>query len=155
MCRYLCVRLSWDGEQLHQLCDPNEDVGGVQRTTGVVRAAVEEFWNDLKRAHFIDRQTALLTVTATLSNNNIGLRFSSRWMFEFTTLSGILSSYFTETLLTNAELLEQREQWLFICLAIVCWFAALEMVELLGELRESGAVGIVNYISSMLSLIHI
>ena len=53
---YFCVRLSWNGDHIHQLCDPN--VGGMLggRTTGLVRAATEEFWNDLKRAHFIDSQ---------------------------------------------------------------------------------------------------
>ena len=50
---YLCVRLSWNGVHIHQLCDPNDAAG---RTTGVVRAAVENFFHDLKRAHFIDAQ---------------------------------------------------------------------------------------------------
>lgn len=42
---YFCVRLSWDGQHIHQICDPNDPTTG--RTTGVVRAAVLEFWNDL------------------------------------------------------------------------------------------------------------
>ena len=37
-----CVRLSWNGEHIHQICDPNDPTSG--RTTGVVRAAVEEFF---------------------------------------------------------------------------------------------------------------
>jgi Ca2+-binding EF-hand superfamily protein len=45
--RYYCVRFSWNTVQIHQVCDPND---ALNRTTGVVRAAVEEFWNDLKRA---------------------------------------------------------------------------------------------------------
>ena len=45
--RFFCVRLSWNGGFIHQLCDPNDPDTG--RTTGVVRAAIEEFWNDLKR----------------------------------------------------------------------------------------------------------
>ena len=40
---------------MRQLCDPNNATTG--RTTGVVRAAIEEFWNDLKRAHYIDLAT--------------------------------------------------------------------------------------------------
>lgn len=35
--RYFCVRLSYDGESVTQLCDPNAEVNGVNRTTGVVR----------------------------------------------------------------------------------------------------------------------
>ena len=53
---HLCVRLSWNGVHIHQLCDPNDAAG---RTTGVVRAAVENFFHDLKRAHFIDAQVLL------------------------------------------------------------------------------------------------
>jgi hypothetical protein len=59
--RYFCVRLSWNGEHIHQICDPNDPTTG--RTTGVVRAAVEDFFNDLKRGHFIDRHTRALTLT--------------------------------------------------------------------------------------------
>ena len=39
--RYSCVRLSWNGEWLHQLCDPNGSGAQAGRTTGVVRAAIE------------------------------------------------------------------------------------------------------------------
>ena len=56
--RYFCVRLSFNGAWIHQLCDPNDGDG---RTTGVVRAATEELWNDLKRAHFIDIATRAVT----------------------------------------------------------------------------------------------
>ena len=45
--RYFCVRLVWNGDFIHQLCDPNDAAG---RTTGRVRAAVEELWNDLLKA---------------------------------------------------------------------------------------------------------
>ena len=58
--KYFCVRRSWNGVHLHQICDPNSDVvapDGTNRTTGIVRAAVEEFWNDLKRAHYLDAAT--------------------------------------------------------------------------------------------------
>ena len=40
------------------------------RTTGVVRAAVEAWWNDLKRGHFIDLRTRLIQITFPLRNNN-------------------------------------------------------------------------------------
>ena len=57
---HFCIRLSWDGVHVHQLCDPNDPVSG--RTTGVVRAALEEFWNDLKRAHYMDPATRAMLV---------------------------------------------------------------------------------------------
>jgi len=69
--RYYCVRIVWDGDWMHQLCDPNDPTTG--RTTGVVRAAVEEWWNDLKRAHWIDSATRVMTVTLPFYSNNAGM----------------------------------------------------------------------------------
>ena len=68
--RYYCVRVVWNGDWIHQLCDPNEPSTG--RTTGVVRAVVEEWWNDLKRAHWIDHATRVMTVTLPFYSNNAG-----------------------------------------------------------------------------------
>ena len=31
--------------------------------TGVVRAAVENMWNDLKRGHYLDSRSRVLTIT--------------------------------------------------------------------------------------------
>ena len=58
--RYMCVRITWNGQHMHQLCDPGDERG---RITGVVRAAVEELWNDLRRAHFLDAQSRALSIT--------------------------------------------------------------------------------------------
>ena len=69
--RYLCVRLSWNGRHLHQLCDPMDSEG---RVTGVVRAAIEDFWGELKRGHFIDARTRFLEVVLPLRSNHMGLR---------------------------------------------------------------------------------
>ena len=43
--KHLCVRLSWNGAHIHQLCDPMHN----GRVTGVVRAAIESFWSELAR----------------------------------------------------------------------------------------------------------
>ena len=74
------VRLSWNGDHIHQLCDPNDGGAPGGRTTGRVRAAVEEFWNDLKRAHFIDSQTRGLIITLPISSNNIGAPSAYRYL---------------------------------------------------------------------------
>ena len=65
---FFCIRLSPNGRDCRQLCDPT-DVGWAEqlrgqrgRNMGVVRAAVEGWWNDLKRGHFIDVQTRVLTI---------------------------------------------------------------------------------------------
>jgi hypothetical protein len=49
------VRLSFNGEFIHQICDPGDEKG---RITGVVRAAVEELWNDLKRASWVTESSS-------------------------------------------------------------------------------------------------
>ena len=36
-----------------------------------VRAAIEEFWNDLKRAHYIDSATRAVIVTASFTSNDL------------------------------------------------------------------------------------
>ena len=60
-----------DGYNVTQLCDPNDNATG--RTTGVVRAAVEEFWNDLKRAHYIDAASRSVVITLQLRSRNLGV----------------------------------------------------------------------------------
>jgi hypothetical protein len=41
---FYCIRLSWDGEQVHQVCDPNDEAGD---TTVVVSEAVLQFFQKL------------------------------------------------------------------------------------------------------------
>ena len=50
--RYWCVRLSANGRHFRQLCDPTtEPQDGDGDVLGVVRAAVEQLFNDLRRSH--------------------------------------------------------------------------------------------------------
>ena len=44
-----------------------------------MRAAVEEFWNDLKRAHYIDIATRAIALTLPLRSNYVGVR-SRVWL---------------------------------------------------------------------------
>jgi hypothetical protein len=55
--RFYCVRVSLNGRHVKQLCDPGADGHGHEPYTGAVRATIEEWWNDLKRGHFLDSQT--------------------------------------------------------------------------------------------------
>ena len=118
---YFCVRLSWDGLHIHQLCDPNDEHG---RTTGVVRAAVLEFWNDLKRAHYIDANTRALMVHIPLTSNYVGVSASVRLIFEFTGSGSVLPSYDSMTSVTNLESLEKTELFLLIGLGFACFSEA-------------------------------
>lgn len=78
---FYCVRLSWNGVDCHQVCDPTH-IGKEEqfltlkgRNTGVVRDAVELFWNDMKRAHYIDAHTRVVTIQMQLRSNHIGVRY--------------------------------------------------------------------------------
>ena len=98
--RYFCARLSWNGLHVHQLCDPNDEYG---RVTGVVRAAVESLFHDLKRGHFIDSQTRALTLTLLFRANHVGVRSRVTLLFEMTAAGGVLTSYDTWTRVQTAS----------------------------------------------------
>ena len=131
--RYECVRLVWNGDWIHQLCDPNDPATG--RTTGVVRAAVEEFWHDLKRAHFVDFATRALSITACFSSNNVGVRSRVSFMFEFTSSGTVLPSFDTQTRVERADQVEATKLYTWIALGFCVFFCVLEAI----EMTSSGA----------------
>ena len=128
--RYLCVRLSWDAEHVHQLCDPN-DPNNNNRTTGIVRGAIVEFWNDMKRAQFVDPATRMLEVRVPLASNPAGVRSTARLMFEFTSTGGVLPSYDTMTRVGKDSSLDDLEFLVLIGLAFCIYFGAMEIFEII------------------------
>ena len=132
------MRLSWNGVHCHQLCDPT-DIGHEEqmrtlkgRNTGVVRAAVEVFWNDMKRAHFIDAHTRVMTITMQLNSNHIGIRYRVTLMFELTSLGSILPSYEASTRLPGSEVYRSFESsserdLILACTAMLISSAAAEI----------------------------
>ena len=128
--RYFCVRLSWDGSHLHQLCDPNDPSTGAM--TGVVRAAIVEFWNDLKRAHFLDAQTRVLILTIPMLSNNVGSQARVRIFFELTSTGAVLPSYDSQTRVVLTDSLESLEFWLWIGFGFCIYFCMMEVFEILG-----------------------
>ena len=99
--RFLCIRTSHNGVHVKQRCDPAAgpaagpaaDGRASAPLTGVVRAAVDEWWHDLKRAHFIDSETRLLTITLQLKSNHQGVRYRLTLMLEMTALGGLFPSF--------------------------------------------------------------
>ena len=126
---YYCVRMSWNGMHIRQVCDPNDGFG---RTTGKVPGAVLEFWNEMKRAHYIDAQTRSILVTMPLRNNNAGVRFRLSMLFHVTSTGGILPSYDIES---RPDAIDSSEmQGLFFAtLIMTIYFAAMEV-----PMRETG-----------------
>ena len=145
---FYCVRLSWNGERCHQLCDPT-NIGVEQqmltlagRNTGVVRKAVELFWNDMKRAHYIDSHTRVITILMHLRSNHIGIRYRVTLMFELTSLGAVLPSYDTETLVEDQERLDTMLLFKDIALGLCLFFVSLEGIEVVKS-------GVIDYFSDM------
>ena len=145
---FYCLRLSWNGEQCHQLCDPT-DVGQEEqmrtlkgRNTGVVRAAVELFWNDMKRAHFIDAHTRVTTITMQLNSNHIGIRYRVTLMFELTSLGAVLPSYDMETRVEDEGRAKTQLLFMNIAMALCGFFVLLEGIEICNS-------GVAEYFSDM------
>ena len=135
--RYFCVRLSWDAEHVHQLCDPN-DPNSNNRTTGIVRGATVEFWNDMRRAQYVDPATRMLEVRIPISSNPAGVRSTARLMFEFTSTGGLLPSYETMTRVAKDSLLDDLEFLVLIGAAFCIYFGAMEFFEII-------SIGITRY----------
>ena len=147
--RYQCARYTTNGRHTVQRCDPSSS-----RNTGVIRGMFGEFLRYLKKGHWIDRQTALLAVSLQGENQNDGVRFSSRYLFEFSPLSGVLPSYDTETLISDPATLEDRELWLSVCLGLIGWFTFLECIEIVVSFRHgTGDAGPLAYLSSLWNLL--
>ena len=130
--RYYCARSTYNGWHITQRCNP---IAG--QNDFVVRTMFEEMLVKMKRGHWIDHQTRLVSVTMQLKNNNAGVRFVARYMFELTQMGAVLPSYDMETLIDSEENDSQQNMWMTIALVLTGWFALLEGVEML----QSGPMG--------------
>jgi hypothetical protein len=131
--RYYCIRTSLNGLHLKQLCDPGQDGNGTGTLTGAVRNAAEEFWNDLKRGHFIDARTRLMTITLQLKANSIGVRYRTTLIFEQTAPGAWLSSYSVDTRLLSETQINNMLMFANVALAMIILFCLMEGVELWSE----------------------
>jgi len=131
--RYYCIRTSLNGLHLKQLCDPGQDGNGTGTLTGAVRNAAEEFWNDLKRGHFIDARTRLMTITLQLKANSIGVRYRTTLIFEQTAPGAWLTSYSVDTRLLSETQINNMLTFANVALAMIILFCLMEGVELSSE----------------------
>ena len=140
---FFCVRLSTDGKTVTQLCDPNKDStpGGV--TTGVVRAACEALWNDLKRGRFIDYKTRALTISLQLRSNNMGVAARATLLAEITSAGGVLPSYYMQT--TPMDLKSKVDVWMYTAMGLAIYFVIFELLEMY-------QVGLLDYMNDMWNL---
>eukprot|EP00966_Prymnesium_polylepis_P335696 7391030-Prymnesium_polylepis.1 len=139
--RYFCVRLSWNGDLLHQVCDPVPSQHN-RSTVSVVRLAVDEFWESLQRAHFIDANTRVVSVIAPLRSNHFGLRAQLSMVVEFSSTFFVQPSYLIETAIENAAARRSIENFMDIVLALTIMFMFVEAWEL-------WRIGLVVYLFNM------
>ena len=128
--KYFCVRTSVNGRYIRQLCDPGANGDGTGALTGAVRRHVETWWNDLKRAHFIDTRSRVVTIVLQLRSNHVGLRYRISLMFEITSLGAIFASYDVESRITEVDRIERRGILSAVGLAMVIFFCLIEGIEL-------------------------
>ena len=96
----------------------------------MIRAAIEGWWNDLKRGHFLDVQTRVLTMQLQCKSNNIGIRNRMTILFEFTSPGGVLPSYDMETMVDDDVRLRNMSTFMTAALLMCGFFVLLEGVEL-------------------------
>ena len=141
--RYFCVRLSWNGAHIHQLCDPVVVGGGP--TLGIVRAAVEDFFRDLSQAHFIDFQTRALTVHMPLRSNMYGVRAQLQLILEFSSSGFVEPRYRISTAIENPAKREWTTTLLGACLGFTVLFTLIEIPEIVQH-------GVLNYVGNAWNL---
>ena len=139
--RYWCVRTSTNGLHIKQLCDPGTKGHGKGALTGAVRRHVELFWNDLKRSHWIDSRSRLITINMQLKSNYVGVRYRITLMLEMTPLGAILPSYDVETRVLDTEMEELMGLYANIALGLVVFFCVLEwLIAALGSATDVNAL---------------
>ena len=124
------MRVSHNGHHIKQLCDPGAKGDGLEPYTGAVRATVEEWWNDIKRGHFLDSESRLMSTVLQLKSINQGVRYRITLMFEFTALGTVLPSYDVETRVLEKDAIEKMPKFAFYALSMVIFFCFLEIVEI-------------------------
>lgn len=122
---YYCARSSFNGHHIEQRCNPDP-----MRNDATVRSMMDEMLTLLKRGHWIDHRTRLFSITMQMRNNNAGVRFIVRYMFEITPMGAVLPSYDMETMIDDADNTEEMRMWMYISLGLTIWFALLEGVEM-------------------------
>ena len=135
--KYFCVRTSTNGYYVKQRCDPCSNGDGTGALTGAVRAHVEAFWNDLKRAHYIDARTRTVSFVLQLKSNPLGLRYRISLMFEITSPGAILPSYDVETRIMDETSEAGMVTFAWVAFFLVVFFSLMEAVEVMkGGLGE-------------------
>lgn len=123
---YSCARATHNGHHIKQRCNADPSANDA-----VARDLMTETLDMMKKGHWIDHRTRLISITMQMRNNNAGVRFVARYLFEITQMGAVLPSYDMETLVDDEANTQSQKMWMTIALGLTMWFAFLELVELL------------------------
>ena len=137
---FYCVRTSINGLWMRQSCDPGTLGNGTGALTGLVRREVEVWWNELKRAHYIDMHTRVMTITLQLKSNHEGVRCRINLLFELSALGAIFTSFDVDTRVLRKDLILEMAWYANIGLGMVVFFCVIALVEVvvLGPIQYFG-----------------
>jgi hypothetical protein len=143
---YFCVRLSFNGVDLKQLCDPNDEDG---LTTGRVPEMMHTMWANMKAGHWVDSQTRVLSFTLPVRSNHANVKSKLTMMLQLTSLGGVLPSFEFDSRL---DIINYRFTFtvLYLNMALVMFFVIVELL----EVYEDGTNGTppTEYFSNMWNL---
>lgn len=122
---YYCARATHNGHHIKQRCNTQPSANNA-----VARDLMTETLDAMKKGHWIDHRTRLISITMQMRNNNAGVRFVARYLFEITQMGAVLPSYDMETLVDEEQNTQSRKLWMMIALCLTFYFAFLELVEL-------------------------
>jgi len=134
---YYCARSTINGFDFVQRCNPN-----IEANDAIARDMMDQMLTELKRGHWVDHKTRLVTISMQVRNNNGGVRFIVRYMFELTQMGAVLPSYDMETFIDDAQVLDDMRFWMQAALFCTAYFAFLEFI----EFAQSGPI---DYLGNM------
>ncbi len=123
--RYYCARYTTNGFHFVQKCNPEP-----ASNSGVARQMFQDMLNFLKRGHWIDKQTRMVSITMQVASNNGGVRYTCKFMFEVTQMAAVLPSFDMEAMVDDEESTAKMKTYMFMALVLTGYFMFLEVVEL-------------------------
>ena len=110
---YYCARATHNGHHIKQRCNTQPSANNA-----VARDLMTETLDAMKKGHWIDHRTRLISITMQMRNNNAGVRFVARYLFEITQMGAVLPSYDMETLVDEEQNTQSRKLWMMIALCL-------------------------------------
>ena len=139
--KYFCLRLSWNGHQVEQFCDPNDDDG---RTTGIVLEKMVETWTNMKLAKYVDYGTRIISMTVPIRANHAMVKNRLTMMLQMTSLGGVLPSF---ELQSRVDIIDY--EWVF---SVLYMNGMLVIFFIVNEGIEAYLDGFGNYFTNMWNL---